>query len=73
MPKKNNQLICFDGEKPTFVYNIIEDKNLEHNLIEDSEVNFQSNEMYLKGYLHMYSKALIDNKMTRESWSNSRE
>ena len=64
---KDGQLICFDGEKTTFVFDIEKDEMNQTNLI-NSNVPFSDNEQYLKTYLQNYSKGLLENKMTFEAW-----
>ncbi len=65
-----DKLICFDGEKTTFVYNVSTDELLHKNLVDNPDEDYNSNEAYLKGFMENYSKALIENKMTYETWSN---
>ncbi|MBI1289279.1 MAG: sulfatase-like hydrolase/transferase [Flavobacteriales bacterium] len=63
---RNGQLLCFDGENPTFVYDIQSDPLLKQNLLDDPNVPIAENEAYLKAYLMNYSTALNDNRMTIE-------
>lgn len=70
---RNEQLLCFDGETPTFVYNIQSDSLLKHDLLTNANVSVAENEAYLKAYLTNYSTALNDNRMTFDSWSANQE
>ncbi|MCB9192598.1 MAG: sulfatase-like hydrolase/transferase [Flavobacteriales bacterium] len=66
---RNDQLICFDGNKVSIIYDVVSDPMLHYNLIEDSAVNYADNEAFLKGYIQNYSVALNHNSMTFEAWS----
>jgi phosphoglycerol transferase MdoB-like AlkP superfamily enzyme len=68
-----NQLICFDGEEVSFVYNADEDLLLRRNLLNDTSVSFDHSERYLKAYLKNYSEALTENRMTFETWGGQLE
>ncbi|MCF8278433.1 MAG: sulfatase-like hydrolase/transferase [Flavobacteriales bacterium] len=65
---RNDQLICFDGEKTTFVYDVKSDELLQNNLMTDGADLFSDNERYLKAFIENYSVALNDNQMTVETW-----
>ena len=64
---RNGQLICFDGEKTTFVFDAEKDE-LNHNNLINSDISYSENEKYIKAYLQNYSRALLENKMTFEAW-----
>lgn len=70
---RNDQLICFDGNKVTFVYDTKNDPLTKNNLVSDSSISFAENEAFLKGYIHNYSVALNNNCMTFEEWSDSQK
>lgn len=70
---RNNQLICFDGNKTNFVYNTIEDPLLQINLVDSTSNDYVENEAFLKGFIQNYSVALNFNAMTKESWSERQE
>ena len=61
------QLIKFDGEKVTAVFDLTRDSLLQFNLIKTVQPNnFLVN--YAKSYLQQYTHALVDNKMTIENY-----
>jgi phosphoglycerol transferase MdoB-like AlkP superfamily enzyme len=64
---RNGQLICFDGEKTTFAFDLEKDPLNQNNLV-NSDISYTENEKYIKAYLQNYSKALLENKMTFEAW-----
>lgn len=64
---RNEELICFDGEHTTFVYDLEKDPLNQNNLV-NSNISFSENEQFIKAYLQNYSKALLENKMTFEAW-----
>jgi phosphoglycerol transferase MdoB-like AlkP superfamily enzyme len=64
---RNGQLICFDGEKTTFAFDLEKDPLNQNNLV-NSDFSYTENEKYIKAYLQNYSKALLENKMTFEAW-----
>jgi len=64
---RNGQLICFDGEKTTFVFDLEKDELNQNNLV-NSDISYAENEKFIKAYLQNYSKALLENKMTFEAW-----
>lgn len=66
---RNGQLLCFDGENPTFAYDTEADPLLKNNLLNRPDVSVSENEAYLKAYLMNYSTALNDNRMTFDSWN----
>ena len=66
---RNDQLICFDGQNVSIVYDVVNDPLLHDNLIEDTTLDYVDNEAFLKGYIQNYSVALNNNSMTYESWS----
>lgn len=63
----NGTLICFDGEKTTFVFDEKNDPLNQHNLVHEQHPKKEA-EMLLKTYLKNYSSALLENKMTFEAW-----
>lgn len=65
---RNDQLICFDGEKTNFVYSVKTDELLQDNLLTNTNVEFKSNEAFLKSYLRNYATALNQNRMTYDLW-----
>ena len=70
---RDETLVCFDGENTNFVFDVTADQLLQRNLVKDENFNFSENEMYLKGFVKGYSRALNQNKMTVESWSKHKE
>lgn len=66
---RNNQVVCFDGNEVSFVYDIATDPMLQKNLVSDNNVSYRDNEMFLKAYIQNYSVALNTNSMTYDSWS----
>ena len=66
---RKNQMLCFDGNDINFVYDIKTDSLLQNNLISNSDISFEENEAFLKGYIQNYSVALNHNSMTFEAWS----
>lgn len=64
---RNGQLICFDGERTTFVFDEEKDELNQNNLLH-SDIPYTTNEKFVKSYLQNYSKALLENKMTFEAW-----
>lgn len=64
----NGHLICFDGERITFAYDVTEDPKLKHNLAKTDSLRLPLEEAYLRSYISNYSTALNDNRMTFESW-----
>jgi len=66
---RNGQLICFDGEHTTFVFDLEKDELNQNNLV-NLDISFSDNEKFMKAYLQNYSKALLENKMTFEAWED---
>jgi len=56
-------LLQFNGESTTAIYNIIQDKTLSHNLISRNTQEKENLEMQLKAFLQQYNHGLIYNKM----------
>ena len=68
-----DQLLCFDGDETSFVYNTSEDLLLRKNLVSDTSVSYVMTEKYLKAYLKNYTAALTENRMTFETWGDQLE
>lgn len=66
---KNDVLLGFDGENPTFAYRPATDPLLQKNLLKDTTVIIKENEAYLKAFMANYAKALDQNRMTYETWT----
>jgi phosphoglycerol transferase MdoB-like AlkP superfamily enzyme len=64
----NGHLICSDGKRVTYIYDVTGDPNLKHNLANTSNLQLPIEEGYLRSYISNYSIALNDNRMTFESW-----
>lgn len=68
---KDNQLVCFDGEKTTFVYDLSTDSLLQDNVLDNAD--HSENLAYLKSFVQNYSLALNKNLMTFEAWTESKK
>ena len=68
---RNNQVLCFDGEKLNFVYDAKSDPMLKQNLLHLNNTDYSENLAYLKTFLQNYSFALNNDKMTAQTWSKA--
>lgn len=66
----NEHLICFDGEHITYLFDLVKDPRIKHNLLHSDSLHLPFEEGYLRSYLMNYSTALNDNRMTFDSWMN---
>jgi len=63
-------LIGIDKGKTNFVFRPDENGWFEKNLINERNIDISRQEAYLKTFMHNYSKALTENRMTYENWSS---
>ena len=54
--------LVFDGDNVIGVYGI-KDLHLENNLINNSNIDYSKEEMYLKAFFQDYMERIIDNKL----------
>jgi phosphoglycerol transferase MdoB-like AlkP superfamily enzyme len=62
-------LIGMDKGEPTFVYKPQTDILLHRNLLNDPNVDISAHKAHLRTFMLNYTKALKENKMTYETWS----
>lgn len=66
---EKDYVLLFDGEKTTGFYQLTTDSLLQQNLLTDSTITIQKNELEkkLKGILQQYNNRLINNQTSTES------
>lgn len=67
------KLVSFDGEKTVGLHDVASDTYLQTNIMEAQSDEALLRERILKGYLQNYSKALVQNRMTLETWQGRKE
>ncbi len=63
-------LIGMDKGKTNFVFRPDENGWFDKNLLNEQNIDISRQEAYLKTFMHNYSKALTENRMTYENWSS---
>lgn len=61
---KDSFLLQFNGEKSMDLYNLVEDKLMEHNLSDKDQKKLFQLENFLKAYIQSYNNRMIKNKLT---------
>lgn len=65
---RDGMLLSFDGERALGIHDVNNDPMLKRNVMELHVDEISRMEPILKGYLQNYSKALVQNRMTLDTW-----